>query len=746
MSSSSSRPRSENQTAASTEALPATPADAARPTAAAAPDDGTGTVFQAEPPRAATDLTEYQSPPARQEAADLSGTIVQRLSDRLLSETISRRMQAAGYKLLKPIGEGTYGAVWLAEEQSTGVKVAIKFFAHGAGQRWEMLQEEVKQLAALDSAQGIVHLRDAVADADPPYYVMSYAEGGSLAQRLEKGPLPVAEALAIFQDVVQALAYVHAHGIRHCDLKPGNILLDRLGKPLVADFGQAHLSNDATPALGTFFYMAPEQADLGSQIPDTRWDVYGLGALMYAMLTGQPPRKDPNLSGELKNTVELTSRLRRYREGIAGTPKPIAHHGVRGVDHRLAHIIDACLELDPKKRLSSAEAILQALKRRHMRIRQRPMMVAGVVAPLLILLLMSLTGFVLFSSELKGSKDTLISRTLDGDKATAQLAANGLSQGLPNRIAELEGWAGDTTGDLLRTLLQKPRGQGVGDDDVVKALGDLTGHKGRTSQDFSGLLVLDRDGYIRGEIIKDLSNGSWGPPPDRDDVWARNWAWREWFNGREDLDQGAPAQPLSAPHISQAYKPVVQYRGDCLINISVPLREGKDGPVLGVLVGSMRWEKFDKWLKGTTIPYGQLVVFTDRGQPLRHKGAAGADDAPPEVFPQEYAKQLARQLTPDKDTAKSFSDPFPGGKSGQLAGYVLFDPNPSEAKKTGDLAGYWGVVVEQNPEQILAPVENLRQRVFFVATLVLVVAIVLTGGVWWFLLRLLRRQERLGNG
>ena len=128
MSSSSSRPPSENHTVASTEALPATPATAP-------PDDGTGTVFQAEPPRAATDLTEYQPPPARQEAADLSTTLAQNLSDRLASEKISRHMQAAGYKLLKPIGEGTYGAVWLAEEQSTGVKVAVKFFAHGAGQR-----------------------------------------------------------------------------------------------------------------------------------------------------------------------------------------------------------------------------------------------------------------------------------------------------------------------------------------------------------------------------------------------------------------------------------------------------------------------------------------------------------------------------------------------------------------------------------------------------------------------------------
>ncbi len=164
----------------------------------------------------------------------------------------------------------------------------------------------------------------------------------------------------------------------------------------------------------------------------------------------------------------------------------------------------------------------------------------------------------------------------------------------------------------------------------------------------------------------------------------------------------------------------------------------------------MRWEKFDKWLKGTTIPDGQLVVFTDRGQPLRHKGGSGADDAPPEAFPPEYAEQLARQLmTPDKgktDSLQSFDDPFPGGEQGQLAGYVLFDPNPSEAKESGHLAGNWGVVVEQNRDRILAPVEKLRQRVFFAGTMVLIVAVVLTGGVWWFLIRLLRRQERLGNG
>src|SRR5439155_11562166 len=136
------------------------------------------------------------------------------------------------------------------------------------------------------------------------------------------------------------LAYVHAKGVRHCDLKPGNVLLKARKRALIADFGQAHLSSDQSPALGTFFYMAPEQADLSKQIPDTRWDVYGLGAIVYAMLTGQPPREDPRLREELARTEELSHRLLRYREWVRAAPKPQGHRRVPGMDRRLAEVID----------------------------------------------------------------------------------------------------------------------------------------------------------------------------------------------------------------------------------------------------------------------------------------------------------------------------------------------------------------------------------------------------------------------
>src|SRR5260370_7528282 len=176
---------------------------------------------------------------------------------------------------------------------------------------------------------------------------MAYAEQGSLARRLEKGPLPVAEALEIFRQLAEALAYVHAKGVRHCDLKPGNILLNARRRVLIADFGQAHLSTEASPALGTFFYMAPEQADLSRQIPDTRWDVYGLGAILYAMLTGHPPRESGAARAALADAPDLGERLRRYRGWVSKAPRAEGHPPLPAMPRRLPAIIHPSLDLDP---------------------------------------------------------------------------------------------------------------------------------------------------------------------------------------------------------------------------------------------------------------------------------------------------------------------------------------------------------------------------------------------------------------
>jgi hypothetical protein len=698
-------------------------------------------------------------------------TVVQCLSERLLSESISKRMLASGYNMVRPLGEGTYGTVWLAVEEITGIHVAIKFFAHGTGQQWQMLQDEVRQLAVLDDANGIVHLKDVVADADPPYYVMSYAEGGSLAQRLEKGPMPLTESLRIFREVVQALAYVHAHGVRHCDLKPGNILLDALGRPLVADFGQAHLSNDATPALGTFFYMAPEQADLGHKIPDTRWDVYGLGALLYAMLTGEPPRKDPALSGELSGTVELDHRLRRYRQGIAGTPAPTAHRRLPGMDKPLAGIIEKCLELDPKKRIASAEGILHALEKRRVRQRQLPLLIYGLAAPLAVILLMALAGFGMVTPVIESSQGTLQTQVLEGDQVMAQLLANGMELGLKNRIKSLQELLDRDSGEKLRGLIaqEKSRRDDGADLQDVRRQINLWLEQASNEPDskvgswFSGLFAADANGFIIANGLWDNANNDpWHVTPNHEALWSEDRSWRDWFNGRGNQTRGEHYPPVSAPHVSQPFVSKEKDHGrdrGVVICVTIPVK-GADDKVIGVLTGSLTWKEFGRWNEDVSITNGKIVVFNQRGEALKHKRAGQDDVEHDDVVaaikqagdgnPPAYPKELAAQLNPEgpaKGVCASFDDPFQGDKGGRrLAGYKFFNPNNEEQDSQGLLGAKWGVIVEHNKDEVLAPVDHLSQFMYHRGLWMLVGAGALTAGVWVGLIWLLRREERLGHG
>src|SRR5580704_15798383 len=118
-----------------------------------------------------------------------------------------------GYRILKPIGEGKYGSVWLAREQNTGKHVAIKFYTHRRGVDWSLLGREVEKLAVLYTSRNIVGLLAVGWDHDPPYYVMEYLENGSLASRLSTGPLATTDAVRIATRICQALVHAHGSGI-----------------------------------------------------------------------------------------------------------------------------------------------------------------------------------------------------------------------------------------------------------------------------------------------------------------------------------------------------------------------------------------------------------------------------------------------------------------------------------------------------------------------------------------------------
>ncbi len=262
------------------------------------------------------------------------------------------------YRLVRHLGEGAYGTVFLGVPADRPTeRVALKFFAYRTA-RWADLQAEVKRLADLDGVHGIVRLHEVVADADPPYFVMQYAEGGSLAGRLKAGTLPPDEVSRLAGQLAAALAAVHARGIVHCDLKPANILLDAGGSPLLADFGQAQLVGEDAPALGTLFYMPPDQADLDRRTPDPRWDVYALGAVLHALACGQPPHAADTVRAALDRTKSIPGRLKAYREQLLAAPPPTGHHGKCGT---LAGVIDRCLARDPAERYPDAAAVAAAL-------------------------------------------------------------------------------------------------------------------------------------------------------------------------------------------------------------------------------------------------------------------------------------------------------------------------------------------------------------------------------------------------
>lgn len=390
------------------------------------------------------DPTEVQGGAERRKARDMS------------LKRGSPPTQVPGYEPERFLGLGAYGEVWVARERNTSRQVAIKFYAHRGGLDWSLLSREVEKLAFLFADRYVVQLLGVGWDADPPYYIMEYLERGSLADRIAAGPIPVDEAVSLFRDVATGLVHAHGKGVLHCDLKPANILLDQDGKPRLADFGQSRLSTEQSPALGTMFYMAPEQADLDA-VPDARWDVYALGALLYCMLTGCPPHRTGKTVDQFERTPELIERLTHYRKMIEDSPTPSAHRKVHGVDKHLAAIVDRCLAPDPAKRFANVQAVLDALDHRAKRLARRPLMVLGAIGPALLLAVVAWFAWQGFHSALQESNAALSQRALKTNAFAAQFAARNAADELGQRFQAVEQVACDR--ELRRqmaAMLDKP--------------------------------------------------------------------------------------------------------------------------------------------------------------------------------------------------------------------------------------------------------------------------------------------------
>ncbi len=276
---------------------------------------------------------------------------------------------AGRYSIVRELGRGGMGVVYLAREVHLDRLVAIKLLQPGRADQPQLRERFVREarLAAKLSHPHIIPIH-AVDQVDGfVYFVMAYVDGETLAERVRgRGPVSVSDGVRMLREVAWALGYAHSLGVVHRDVKPDNILIEAsTGRALVADFGIAAVVGDVggDGVSGTPEFMSPEQA-LGVQV-EARSDLYGLGATAFYAFAGRPPF-------EGRTATEVLARQ------VTEPPPPLASMGI-GVPRKLAALVDQCLAKNPADRPASADVLADQLGRAIEQRRELPAVLRAFV-------------------------------------------------------------------------------------------------------------------------------------------------------------------------------------------------------------------------------------------------------------------------------------------------------------------------------------------------------------------------------
>ena len=673
--------------------------------------------------------------------------------DRRQSQELSLRrlrppLKVPGYEQEQFIGRGAFGEVWSATDSNSGRRVAIKFYSRRGALDWSNMAREVEKLRFLFTDRYVVQLLQVGWDADPPYFVMEYMQFGSLADLLHRGPLPVDDAVKMFKEIAVGLAHAHGKGVLHCDLKPSNIMLDQDGKPRLADFGQSRLRHEHAPSLGTFFYMAPEQADPES-LPDVRWDVYGLGAILYQMVVGKAPHQTSELLAEISSHDTLQSRLESYRQALKTAPKPVEHRHAPGMDAALATIIDRCLALNPKHRYSNVQAVLDALRQRETRRAQRPMLLLGALGPAAVVLVMAAISILLFRNILSTAERQLIDRTLESNSFAAHMVSVRFSLEIDKRWRVLEQAASDP--QMHQLLRQTARQESESEAQAALAKWIDEERKAGNSQ-FSAKtaasywFMLDARG-----LVQAIS-------PQSTQFVGKYYGFRDYFHGQgaEKSKDGPVPKPISESHRTNIF--LSKPENVLTVAFSTPIVAEAEGrqETLGVLVMEADLGHFAEFV-GARHQFAAIVDLQpdEQGQrgligehPLLHGRNAEfsrfyVDRSTLERLDQlraEHAALAARRSAAADDEENEniaakfefYRDPLePGEKAGWLcaaepvfvarSGHRLYDSG-------------WCVIVEERRREVLAPLQHLWGMVISGGLKALGLVVLVLTALWIYVL------------
>jgi hypothetical protein len=539
----------------------------------------------------------------------------------------------------------------------------------------------------------------------------------------------------------------HGAGVLHCDLKPDNVLLDSQMHARLCDFGQSRMSHEQSPALGTLYYMAPEQADLEA-LPDARWDVYAVGALLYHMLTGAPPYRTDTIQKRLQAAPTLEQRLSLYRVMVRESGAAVAHRVIRQVDTRLAEIIDRCLSMVPSERFPNAQAILDALEARDRQRARRPFLLLGFVVPLILTAALIPIFVSALARNLKITEEQITQRALESDALSARLQAAALEDELDDRLEELQNLiSGDEVRRELETLMQRPS------DSVVSEMYDAAtvsfGSRPRWMQLLDAAWERSNAAYSARE--RGLDTSWFLTDAEGTQLWRRefsertlgdNFAWRDYFHGR-GLDYPRDNVPTDiAPLLSV---PVRNSTGQI---IGVVARTVHLGDLQARLRGQMATEdnsEVERVIALAEIREGSLVRLLDHPslteEFVRSVEVAARDE------------ELFQTLTLDKEaTARIGKAISPDGTRSEVRLPVYRDPIgriDSEGARiyAGDWMAAlapvsqtgWMVIVQERRSGVLQPVQTMATRATRQAWLAVLVAMAIVVAVWFFVWRAFTR-------
>ena len=705
-----------------------------------------------------SDFTQQQSGEAQRQAQQLS------------LQKSQPPTNVPGYQLDRFLGSGAYGEVWVGSDRTTGRQVAVKFYLHSGGLDWSLLSHEVEKLVFLSADRYVVQLLDVGWDAEPPYYVMEYVENGSLEDYLKQsGTIPVSEAMEIFHEMVIGLLHAHNKGVLHCDLKPANILLDQDRKPRLADFGQSRLSHEQTPALGTLFYMAPEQAHLEA-VPDVRWDIYALGAILYRMLTGEPPHRNPQVIQELDTVGGLDKRLAKYRQLInRQTTTPKIPRQV-GLDRSLTEIICRCLEANPDKRFRNVQEVLHAVETRKRNRARRPLTILGILGPMFLLVMMTVFGSYWYGRTTQEARTAVRDRVYESNAWVAKHVARSIEEEIARyfEVIESEAIRPDflehfaetenlpTLATLYNTANDDPsladqRGLFIEDQDRHQLRDYLRQRLGQrlknlkqnpNSPKFASLFALDRRGTILAVAYDQaVTTRSVG----------KNYCFRTYFHGG-NKDQPREVRtpeikPVSQTHLSAVFQSTTTKMWKVAVSTPIFRQEQGTRQIVGVIALTVNLGDF-AYLRNQNRQNHFAVLIDGRpgilqGTILQHPAFDDGLNQSLEAD-QKYFQLKPKQLEQlQSQTHQLYQDPVsqsPKGQAYQGDWIAAIEPvrlpdEPQFPEKTDTTPRKLMVIVQESESIATAPVTQLGSQLLSEGILAIVILSLATGGLWFFVIR-----------